>query len=84
MKPNLSPAQIRVLRALAEDGARVFPPMASCTYWVFTNRPGRVQLPTINRLKRCGMITFSPSINGHAMAITPAGRAYLAALGEDQ
>ena len=81
---KLSPAQLKVLKALAEPGARAFA-MAMSSNWCLTNRPWRAQLPTILKLSKMGLtdsIYDDFQFIRDTTTITPAGREYLRGLEE--
>ena len=79
---KLSPTQVKVLRALAEPRAHLFP-MAACTDWILTNHPNRVQLPTTTKLLKLKLIFWTYVDYDGCYKITPAGRDYLAALDKE-
>ena len=75
MKVKLSPAQIRILKALAEPSARL--EWVDGVGWCFVTL---VNIRTMNFLRNHGLI----DIQQHKDVITPAGRACLADLEASQ
>ena len=85
---KLSPAQVRVLKALAEPGiASVAHYMSGIDpYWFLSNRNGRIRCATMRWLIQFKLIKPTYDAVGYFdyAIITPAGRAYLEQLDKEE
>lgn len=81
-KPKLSPAQVKVLRTLAEPGGKAHFVTGIDSYWFLSNHYNRVRFLTMEALISIGLVDLRKDISGeyHSATITPAGLAYLAEL----
>lgn len=80
MKAKLSPAQVKVLRALAEPGGKAHFLSGLDAYWFLNNREGQVRFLSMEHLIMEGFINLEKDRWGRykSATITPAGRSYLA------
>lgn len=79
-KIKLSPAQIKVLKALAEPNNKVHFMTGLDAYWFLSSTHGRIRFTTMERLIMADLINVKKDSLGRydQATITDKGRAYLA------